>query len=56
MNEQQPTKKPKGFAALPPEKRREIARKGGRTVSNDRAHMVEIGRRGGMTPRQGRKP
>ena len=65
-------KKPRGFAAMSPEKAREVRRKGGKrihelgraheytsaeakeagrkggtSVSQDRAHMVEIGRRGG---------
>jgi general stress protein YciG len=65
--------KPRGFANLTPERRREIAvmggkaahagpnpprtftpaearvagKKGGQTVSRDRAHMAEIGRMGG---------
>jgi uncharacterized protein len=68
-----PTRKPRGFAAMTPERRREIAskggaqaqangtahrydsergkeagRKGGRATSSDRAHMAEIGRRGGL--------
>ena len=37
----------KGFASMDPEKRREIARKGGKAVSQDREHMAEIGRKGG---------
>ena len=64
---------PRGFAAMPPEKQREIAarggraahaqkkahewtsdeareagRKGGAAVSQDTAHMAEIGRKGGQ--------
>ena len=31
-----------------PEEAREAGRKGGRTLSRNRAYMVEIGRRGGM--------
>jgi len=68
-----------GFAALRPEKHKELARrggqtahrlgkahtftpeearaagkKGGRVVSRDRAHMAEIGRKGGASPRRQR--
>jgi len=37
----------RGFAGLDPEERRRIAEKGGETVSKDREHMSEIGRKGG---------
>jgi uncharacterized protein len=37
----------RGFASMDPERQREIARKGGATVSQNRAHMAEIGKRGG---------
>lgn len=37
----------RGFASMDPERQREIARKGGATVSRNRAHMAEIGRKGG---------
>jgi uncharacterized protein len=37
----------RGFASMDPEKQREIARKGGATVSQNREHMAEIGRKGG---------
>ena len=37
----------RGFAALDPEERRRIAEKGGESVSKDREHMSEIGRKGG---------
>ena len=37
----------RGFAAMDDEKQREIARKGGEAVSQDREHMAEIGRKGG---------
>jgi general stress protein YciG len=37
----------RGFAAMDPEERRRIAEKGGETVSKDREHMSEIGRKGG---------
>ena len=39
--------KKKGFASMTPEERREIAKKGGKAVSMNRAHMAEIGRKGG---------
>lgn len=75
MRDEMPPPEPdpkRGFAAMPPERVREIARsggqkahrmrrahqwngdeakvagaKGGRKVSSDRAHMAEIGRKGG---------
>ncbi len=37
----------RGFASMDPEKRREIARKGGNTISQNSQHMSDIGRRGG---------
>ena len=37
----------RGFAGLDAEERRRIAEKGGETVSKDREHMSEIGRKGG---------
>jgi uncharacterized protein len=37
----------RGFASMDPERQREIARKGGATVSRNREHMAEIGRKGG---------
>ena len=37
----------RGFAAMDSEKQREIARKGGQAVSQDRRHMAAIGRKGG---------
>ena len=40
-----PAKK-RGLASMDPEKRREIARKGGQAVSGDRQHMSRIGRKG----------
>lgn len=40
-------KKKKGFATMDPEKQREIARKGGKTVSSNSQHMADIGRKGG---------
>jgi uncharacterized protein len=38
----------KGFACMTPEKRKEIARLGGLSVSKDKARMAEIGRTGGV--------
>ncbi len=37
----------RGFAAMDGKKQKEIARKGGQAVSQDRDHMAEIGRKGG---------
>lgn len=37
----------KGTAAMSPEARQEVARKGGLAVSKDREHMAAIGRKGG---------
>lgn len=37
----------RGFAAMDPRAQREIARKGGAAVSQDREHMAAIGRKGG---------
>src|ERR1051326_2852205 len=78
--QQQPesTRAARGFAAMSPERKREIAskggraahmkgtaheftsdearaagRKGGETVSRDRQHMAEIGRKGGIASRAG---
>lgn len=48
------SRRPRGFAAMSPEMQREIARKGGQTVSQDRDHMASIGRRGGEASRGGR--
>src|SRR5215213_8655227 len=46
-NENNVTVTKRGFAAMDPEKRREIARKGGAAVSQNKEHMAEIGRKGG---------
>lgn len=37
----------RGFAAMDPRDQREIARKGGEAVSQNREHMAAIGRKGG---------
>lgn len=44
---------PRGFAAMDNEKQREIARKGGEAVSENRQHMAEIGRKGGAASHGG---
>jgi general stress protein YciG len=36
-----------GFASMTPEEQREIAKKGGVSVSRNREHMAMIGRKGG---------
>jgi len=45
----------RGFAGLDPEERRRIAEKGGDTVSKDREHMSEIGRKGGESSGERRR-
>jgi len=45
----------RGFAAMSPEQQREIARKGGLTVSRNRRHMADIGRIGGEHSHGGRR-
>lgn len=45
----------KGFASMDRERQREIARKGGVTVSRNREHMAEIGRKGGSASRARKK-
>ena len=60
-----PNAKPKsrrGFAAMNPERRREIARKGGQSVpdekrsfAQDRSLAAEAGRKGGRSTQSGRK-
>jgi uncharacterized protein len=47
-------KQKRGFAAMKPEKQREIARKGGLKLSRNRKHMAEIGRIGGENSQGGR--
>lgn len=53
-------KQRRGFAAMTPEKRREIAKKGGaatpaakRSFAVNAALAAEAGRKGGMAPRKG---
>ena len=43
----------RGFAAMKPEQQREIARKGGQTVSTNRDYMAQIGRKGGIASHGG---
>lgn len=43
----------RGFAAMKPDQQREIARKGGQTVSSNREYMAEIGRKGGIASHGG---
>ncbi|GEM_PF-5953072 len=45
-------KSKRGFASMSKEQRSEIARKGGKKVSEDKTHMAEIGRRGGKSGHQ----
>jgi len=47
MEQRQPGKSNRGFAAMNKDEQRQIARKGGEAVSRNREHMAEIGRRGG---------
>ncbi|MEA2554336.1 MAG: uncharacterized protein QOJ65_2512 [Fimbriimonadaceae bacterium] len=47
-------KQERGFAAMNPEKQKQIARKGGEAVARNRQHMAEIGRKGGETVSQDR--
>lgn len=56
-------KGPRGFAAMDPERRREIARKGGasvpsekRSFAKDRDLASEAGRKGGAASRGGGRP
>lgn len=43
----------RGFAAMNPDQQREIARKGGKVISENRDHMAEIGRKGGVASHGG---
>jgi len=49
------TGRARGFAAMDEQKQREIARKGGETVSRNRQHMAQIGRKGGMNSHGGHR-
>ena len=44
----------RGFAAMDENKQRQIAKKGGETVSRNREHMAQIGRKGGMNSHGGK--
>jgi len=48
-------KQERGFAAMNPEKQKQIARKGGEAVARNRQHMAEIGRRGGESVSKNRE-
>src|ERR1700742_2858985 len=45
----------RGTAAMDPETRKEVARKGGLAVSRNRSHMAEIGRKGGQAVSKNRE-
>jgi uncharacterized protein len=45
----------RGTAAMDPQTRQEVARKGGLAVSRNRAHMAEIGRKGGQSVSKNRE-
>ncbi len=45
----------RGTAAMDPETRQEVARKGGLAVSRNKQHMAEIGRKGGQTVSKNRE-
>jgi uncharacterized protein len=45
----------RGTAAMDPETRQEVARKGGLAVSRNRQHMAEIGRKGGQSVSRNRE-
>lgn len=53
-NKDKPGTSSRGFASMDPEQQRQIARKGGEAVSNNRQHMAEIGRKGGEASGAGR--
>jgi len=45
----------RGTAAMDPQTRREVARKGGLAVSRNKQHMAEIGRKGGQSVSKNRE-
>ena len=45
----------RGFAAMNPNQQKQIASKGGETVSRNREHMAEIGKKGGEIVSQNRR-
>ena len=45
----------RGTAAMDPETRHEVARKGGLAVSKNKQHMAEIGRKGGQAVSKNRE-
>ncbi|MGK5088346.1 hypothetical protein WDW86_12370 [Bdellovibrionota bacterium FG-2] len=44
-----PHRRARGTAAMDPDTRKEVARKGGIAVSKNRQHMADIGRKGGQS-------
>jgi general stress protein YciG len=61
-NELRPMERPKaarpgarGTAAMDPQTRKEVARKGGLAVSRNKQHMAEIGRKGGQSVSKNRE-
>lgn len=52
MTTYNPERKAKGFAAITPERQKEIASKGGKAHSAE--HMAEIGRKGGKRSKRGK--
>jgi general stress protein YciG len=46
---------PRGTAAMDPDTRQEVARKGGLAVSRNKEHMASIGRRGGQSVSRNRE-
>lgn len=44
--------KKRGFASMDPELQKQIARKGGLATSQNKAHMSQIGTKGGEAPRK----
>jgi general stress protein YciG len=45
----------RGTAAMDPQTRKEVARKGGLAVSRNKQHMAEIGRKGGQSVSKNRE-
>ena len=50
-----PRRGARGTAAMDPQTRQEVARKGGLAVSRNRQHMAEIGRKGGQAVSKNRE-
>jgi len=45
-----------GFASMDQQRQKAIASKGGRAISQNRQHMAEIGRKGGLASHSNRNP